>query len=364
VRTTSKEKTPMAYAGEIRLFAGDFAPESWAFCDGQPLLIEENYLLWSMIGTTYGGDGVQNFNLPNLRGRVPMHMGVSPSGTPRQLGEQLGSTEVALTQQTMPSHSHPLAASTVPALQQVPTGVLATAHSVQPGTLMYGTNNVVAMNTAAMAPTTGDHPHQNCQPFLCLNFIIALTNEGDSEPYLGEVRVFATPTPPSGWAQCNGQLLPREYPYTGLFSLLGTSFGGDGKVSFALPNLQGRVPLHVGDSNFDYLVGEASGVQQVSLELSQMPSHTHVLQASDANATAADPLGQLMARGVWKTGTASGDVGAYSSLPPATPMAIEAVGVTGSYEPHENMQPYLTLNYCIAMVGVFPPRGSAPAANS
>jgi len=164
------------YVGEIRIFAGNFAPNGWMFCEGQPLPISENDVLFQLIGTTYGGDGEETFNLPNLASRVPIHMGTGPDGTTYQIGEMAGTEQETLTVQQIPSHSHPPMATTALASQSLPTGgVLASPSSSQAGVLAYGSDTpVVPMNNQSITGTGGSQPHENTQPFLCVNFIISL----------------------------------------------------------------------------------------------------------------------------------------------------------------------------------------------
>ncbi len=161
------------YVGEIRMFAGNFAPEGWLFCEGQQLPISENEVLFQLIGTTYGGDGEETFNIPNLASRVPIHMGTGPDGTTYQLGEMAGTEQETLTTQQIPQHTHPLTASTAPGTQANPSGnVLAqTPISINP---YIEQDPVVAMNAASIGPVGGSQPHENTQPFLCINFIISL----------------------------------------------------------------------------------------------------------------------------------------------------------------------------------------------
>ena len=161
------------YVGEIRMFAGNFAPNGWMFCEGQTLPISENEVLFQLIGTTYGGDGQETFNLPNLASRVPIHMGTGPDGTTYQIGEMAGTEQETLTTQQIPSHNHPFTVSTAAGTTNSPATdkVLASSPSVS----MYindSADNV--LNPAAVMPAGGSQPHENTQPFLCINFIISL----------------------------------------------------------------------------------------------------------------------------------------------------------------------------------------------
>lgn len=164
--------------------------------------------------------------------------------------------------------------------------------------------------------------------------------------------MFGCNFPPNGWAFCNGQLMPISQN-TALFSLLGTFYGGDGKTTFALPNLQGSAPMFWGQGAglSDHFLGEASGVEAVTLIESEVPPHQHALLASpDPGDLAAPDPTRSLARSqpfIYKQ-----PAGAASPLP----MSPNAVGLAGGSQPHNNLQPFLTLNFCIALQGVFPPR--------
>jgi microcystin-dependent protein len=164
------------YVGEIRMFAGNFPPNGWMFCQGQTLSIAENDVLFQLIGTTYGGDGQQTFNLPNLASRVPIHMGTSSEGITYQIGEMAGTEQETLTAQQIPAHSHSLVASTSASTLSPANALLSVPTSSKQGILPY--NNAVAPATAlhpnTVQPAGGSQPHENTQPFLCVNFIISL----------------------------------------------------------------------------------------------------------------------------------------------------------------------------------------------
>jgi len=155
------------YVGEIRMFAGNFAPAGWMFCEGQLLAISENETLFQLIGTTYGGDGQSTFALPDLRGRLPIHQ-----GNGFILAETGGAEEITLTVQQIPAHGHAVLASTNSGNANQPVGnVTAQNASV---TIYRAQPPVVNMNTQAVGPTGGSQPHSNFQPYLCVDFIISL----------------------------------------------------------------------------------------------------------------------------------------------------------------------------------------------
>jgi microcystin-dependent protein len=161
------------YIGEIRMFAGNFAPVDWALCDGRLLSISEYSALFALIGTTYGGDGVSTFALPNLQGRIPIHAGSGPGLSPRQLGEMAGAETVTLTSSTMPQHTHDFMASTETAAATDPTGNVLAA---PPGISLYIKEAPARpLSQDAIGPSPGGgQPHENMQPYLCVSFIIAL----------------------------------------------------------------------------------------------------------------------------------------------------------------------------------------------
>lgn len=174
------------------------------------------------------------------------------------------------------------------------------------------------------------------------------------DPFVAEIRIFGFNFAPTGWAMCNGQLLPISQN-TALFSLLGTTYGGDGKSTFALPDMQGNAPMHPGQGPGLSLhdLGELSGVDNVTLLLSEIPSHFHFVgRASDQTGDSVTPTAS-----VWATSPAGrGTAALYAPAPATAAMQPNSLNPTGGGLPHNNMQPYLTLNFCIALQGVFPQR--------
>jgi microcystin-dependent protein len=173
-----------------------------------------------------------------------------------------------------------------------------------------------------------------------------------ADPFVAEIRIFPFNFAPKGWAWCDGQLLPLSQN-TALFSLLGTTYGGNGKSNFALPDLQGRAPMHPGQGPGLSLhdLGETGGSETVSLLESEIPSHSHsaVAQASTANLN--DPAGAVVARAF-----GGGNLYKTAAGAPLATMAGDSLAPAGGDQPHNNMMPYLTFYFCIALQGVFPPR--------
>ncbi|MCB9436284.1 MAG: phage tail protein [Anaerolineales bacterium] len=162
-----------------------------------------------------------------------------------------------------------------------------------------------------------------------------------AQPYVGEVRMFAGNFAPAGWMLCEGQLLPISENET-LFQLIGTTYGGDGQSTFALPDLRGRLVVHQGNG---FILAETGGAEEVTLTVAQIAAHSHPLLASSDQATGADPSGLVPAR-------ASGF--GYGSRPSPTNMAANAISSVGGSQPHTNFQPYLCINFIISLFGIFP----------
>ena len=164
-----------------------------------------------------------------------------------------------------------------------------------------------------------------------------------TEPFLSEIKIMSFGFPPKGWALCNGQVLPINQNQA-LFSLLGTTYGGNGQTTFALPNLQGRVPLHMGNG---FTIGQAGGEPGHTLTMSEMPQHVHAVAASSAaTGGTASPSGSFL----------GGGNNVYSSPQSLTPLNPQTVSLVGGSQPHENMSPYLVLSFCIALQGIYPSR--------
>lgn len=160
------------FVGEIRMFAGNFAPRGWAFCDGQLLAVSQNDALFSLLGTIYGGDGRTTFGLPDMRGRIPIHAGHGPGLSERRLGAKAGAENVTLTVNQLPSHTHPARASTAVGVEADPGGNVTAASTAV--NLYFSETADSNMRSDAITQSGGSRSHTNLQPFLCIHFIIAL----------------------------------------------------------------------------------------------------------------------------------------------------------------------------------------------
>jgi microcystin-dependent protein len=162
-----------------------------------------------------------------------------------------------------------------------------------------------------------------------------------SSPYIGEIRMFGGNFAPVGWAFCNGALIPIS-ENDALFNLIGTTYGGDGQTTFALPDLQSRVPMHVGSG---FALGQTGGAESVTLTIGQIPAHSHVPQANSNQGSQAGP-----GNGVW----ASASINDYSNGVPSIALDAGAIGSSGGSQPHDNMPPFVVINFIISLFGVFP----------
>ena len=160
-----------------------------------------------------------------------------------------------------------------------------------------------------------------------------------SDPFIGEIRMFAFDFPPRGWGLCNGQLLPINQNQA-LFSILGTTYGGNGQTTFALPDLRGRTPISFSNS---FTLGQRAGEEAHTVTINEMASHSHFVQAGNSAANTPSPAGAFFAQ----------NAGAYASNPNAV-MSVDTVTNTGGSQPHPNMGPYLVISFCIALIGIFP----------
>lgn len=166
-----------------------------------------------------------------------------------------------------------------------------------------------------------------------------------AEPFLAEIRMVSFNFPPKGWALCNGQLLPINQNQA-LFSLLGTTYGGDGRVNFGLPDLRAKAPIHMGNG---FTLGERGGEPAHTLTITELPSHIHAMNAVNTNAgNINNPTGAFLAN------SAPAEVWNSAGSPQLVVMSTSTVGIVGGSQPHNNMQPYLAIGFCIALQGIFP----------
>jgi microcystin-dependent protein len=163
-----------------------------------------------------------------------------------------------------------------------------------------------------------------------------------AQPYVGEIRMFAGNFAPAGWMFCEGQLLPISENET-LFQLIGTTYGGDGQSTFALPDLRGRIPVHQGNG---FTLAETGGAEEVTLTVSQIPAHSHPLLAANATGNDPNPNNNLLAE--------SSAVSLYQSASPTAAMAPQSISSTGGSQPHTDFQPYLCIDFIISLFGIFP----------
>ena len=167
-----------------------------------------------------------------------------------------------------------------------------------------------------------------------------------AQPYVGEIRMFAGNFAPAGWLFCDGSLQPIS-EYETLFNLIGTTYGGDGQSTFALPGLAGLLPIHQGTGGgFTYTIGEQAGVEQVTLTVNQIPNHTHSFLATTAAGTSNNATNNLIA--------ASPSVDMFGGISPDVNLNAAAIGQAGGNQPHTNFQPYLCVNFIISLFGIFP----------
>ncbi len=171
------------------------------------------------------------------------------------------------------------------------------------------------------------------------------------EPFIGEIRLFGFNFAPRGWAFCNGQLLSIAQN-TALFSLIGTYYGGNGQTTFALPNLQGRVPIHQGQGPglTPRTIGEMAGTEVVTLIQTEIPMHNHLIHTASAAGNSRIPNGKVLAK------EAAGQTAVYADGPMDSALNPQSVSIAGGSQPHNNMPPFLVINYCIALEGIYPSR--------
>ena len=369
------------------MFAGSFEPRDWAFCDGREMNFsaKENRNLLDAIGFLYGEGASGYFLLPNLQSRFPMHFGHGSGLTNRKIGSSGGEESKALNSNSMPSHGHTLDyGNGDPAVYPAANSGAGTSSDPQGrfpaqsgGVDLYSADTPGHMGnpkvgaSGSTSDATGQDPaapFTNRQPYQTINHIIAIKGQApysintkfDRPPFLGEITMMGTDFPPVGWLRCNGAIL-QIAQHQALFSVIGNRFGGNGSTTFALPDLQGRTPMHPASENE---LGKKGGVEGNQLDISNLPSHLHAVSGS-GEATAKIPAGSdsedsaapgpELAMGISSGGnlyssSATVEMGSHAeSVSPE----VEA---TGKSQPIPNIQPTQVLNFVICSNGIFPPR--------
>jgi microcystin-dependent protein len=335
------------YIGEVRMMAHALVPKNWIPCDDTTYSPERFEVLAFFLGTTFGGSASQ-FAPPDLRGRMALHLGVG-----HDLGHAGGEAAHALTTAELPSHTHTALAATTAGDEPSPK---ARTWGVQSTGLAYAAAPDAPLHDGALTAAGGTKAHENRPPFLGLPHVLATSgfpaaNDERSpiDPFFGEVRMFALPFVPDGWAECNGQEIDGEQG-EGLKSFLGDTFGHGARGGVVLPDLSGRVVLGAGDQAGAGLtarrLGDKGGAEAVTLQTAHLPAHTHQIQARESTGGEPSPEGA-----VFGASQARALSTGYSAATPEVAMSAEAVGAAGESQAHNNMAPYLTLRFGISLFG-------------
>ena len=347
-----------ASVGEIRMFAMPGAPSGWAPLDGRTM--PQSSIPWwpYLIGSAFG-PATGSISLPDMRGRAPMG---APGGGTRQ-GLATGEETVTLTPGQMPPHAHGIIAG--PGVPVVPAAENFLGPVQDNGTSkafpIYG-NGVptVPLATPTIAETGGGGGHENRQPLLAINFSMCLRggypgfdySEPEDDSCLGEIRLFAFTALPSNYRPCDGSSLQIR-DYTDLYALIGTIYGGDGRSTFAVPNMSGRVPVGAGQGPglSPYALGAAAGCEAADVGPWQIPAHGHGASVSDAPAISTTPV-----NGVTLADAAPNSLyeTAGAALPTLVPLDTGSVVTTGGSQSHPNIQPSLGLQFAICVRGELP----------
>ncbi|MET0392920.1 MAG: tail fiber protein [Chitinophagaceae bacterium] len=331
------------FVGEIKQFSGDYAPKDWALCDGQLLSVEKNDVLYALIGNKFGGDGVTNFALPDLRGRVPIHASAN-----YPFGSHGGQEQVTLNVAELPSHTHTAYASG----NVIPNNV-GPDHGYWgsiPSTFAWATGpGDQLMHPDSIKASGQGQPHENRVPYVAVSYIISLTgifpnrslaakSATDAHEWsLGEIRALPYDFAPAQWVFCDGQSMHVNENQS-LFSLIGYTYGGSGPI-FKLPDLRGKALLHAGNG---YEVGKGGGESNHRLVIKEMAAHKHLPVASSKPSDEGNPK-----HNYWPRDKPYRDDN-------NTRLHPDALKKAGEDQPHDNMAPYLSLHYCIAVDGDFP----------
>lgn len=363
--------------GEIQIFAGARVPEGWLPCDGRILHIDDSYkLLYSLINRIYGSDGITTFALPDLRDRAVVGVGSGVGLKEWKLGQKGGAATTVLTKGNVPPHNHAIQCNSMaesgtlnnPAAAFMGTGPMKGTTDKAVNTRYATVSDGTTMNSTAIAPTGQGRPINNIQPSIAMHYIICFTGSYPAPQMggtwlefqtVGEIRIFAGAVAPSGWALCNGAMLPiQENPQ--LFSVIGTMYGGNGMTMFALPDLRGRVPVCVGQGVGlgKWNVGERRGAETYTLSAEQMSGHNHQLRCNSANgaATSNNPSGMFLATGPGNQLTGAPVNTRFATTSDGTVMNATSLSLTGGTQRVNNIQPSVGVNYIICTAGSYPQR--------
>ncbi len=326
------------YIGEIRIFGAGFAPWGWHICDGSLILIEQNTALFSLLGTTYGGDGLKTFALPDLRSRIPLGM-----SSLRPIGTIGGAERVTLGVENLPSHRHTPACNNTDGGNFKDATNAFWAASAQNG-MRYGqAPGSVRMSGESILPEGGYEPHENRMPVIALTYGIAITGKypiigtrGYGLTYPAEIRMFAFADETEGYVVCDGRTYPVN-PDDQLFRLIGSTFGKE-EGRYKLPDLRDRVLIGSGPAHPAFSTG---GEDAHKLTVEEMPKHRHKTVTSSNKSDSPSPKEHF-----WPA--EAGYTAQNNSV-----MNDQAVEAAGGGVAHDNMSPFLTINYTICTDGMY-----------
>lgn len=361
---------PIGPIGEIRIFAGVRPPRGWLICDGRSLALDQYPDLGAVLRTTFGGDA-QSFNLPDFRGRLPVATNATNATgkiVPPVLGAIGGVESVTLSADQIPAHTHALSASTSTASSNAAAADAALAGMAADVKGYYVPDRAARRKSVTLAGDVIDpgpvaNAHSNLMPALALNFIIAATADAWTwmteqsfqdgyDVFIGEVRAFAFGYAPAGWAVCDGSPISIDAAFE-LYLLIADMYGARHGTMMFPPDLGGRALMGAGAGVglTRRQLAEISGTPDVSLTPDQTPPHTHALAAASASSSGKTAL--TPSENDWLGSEALNAELFSDATTPSTGMS-GVLTTSGSGAPHENRQPYMAVNYCIAFAGLFP----------